>query len=123
MIILPTRLFYQLKLDKVQMTRSGTIQAAVTVTNAGDRAGEETVQMYIQDLYCSVVRPVKELKGYQKILLNPGESREVIFTIQEDDLKYYTADMSYQAEAGEFTVYVGSSSKDVQAATFELRFG
>jgi beta-glucosidase len=116
-----TRFSYSdLKLDREQMTRAEAIRASVTVTNTGDRTGEETVQLYIQDLYGSTVRPVKELKGFQKITLNPGESREVVFTIREADLRYYTADMSYQAEPGEFTVYLGPNSRDVAEAGFTL---
>ncbi|MEH7503013.1 fibronectin type III-like domain-contianing protein [Neobacillus drentensis] len=79
------------------MTRMEEIKASVTVTNTGNRPGEEVVQLYIQDLYGSVVRPVNELKGFKKIFLNPGESERVTFTIKEEDLKYYTSDMNYKS--------------------------
>ncbi|MEH7418052.1 glycoside hydrolase family 3 N-terminal domain-containing protein [Neobacillus drentensis] len=107
-------------LDKNQMSRKEEIQASITIRNTGTMPGEEVVQLYIQDLYGSVVRPVKELKGYKKVHLHPGESKEVIFTITEEDLKYYTADMSYQAEEGEFKVYIGTNSKVVEEAFFKL---
>ncbi len=116
-----TRFDYSgLRLDREQMTRSEEIRVTVTVTNTGSRTGEETVQLYIQDLYGSAVRPVKELKGFQKITLGPGESREVLFTIREADLKYYTADAGFRAEEGEFAVYVGPNSRDVQEARLTL---
>jgi beta-glucosidase len=83
-------------------------------------SGEEVVQLYLQDLYGSVVRPVKELKGFKKIHLNPGESEKVTFSITEEDLKYYTTGMSYKAEEGEFKVYIGTNSKEVKEAAFDF---
>jgi beta-glucosidase len=112
--------YSEIKLDKNQMTKEDSIKASVIVTNTGSTSGEEVVQLYIQDLYGSVVRPVKELKGFKKIYLNPNESTKVTFTITEEDLKYYTADMSYRAEEGEFKVYIGTNSKDLKEAAFEL---
>jgi beta-glucosidase len=112
--------YSEVTLDKNQMTRMGEIQASITVTNTGTIPGKEVVQLYIQDLYGSVVRPVKELKRFKKISLIPGESKKVVFTITEEDLKYYTADMSYQAEGGEFRVYIGTNSRVVEEASFEL---
>ena len=78
------------------------------------------VQLYIQDLVGSVVRPVKELKGFEKIALKPGQSQEVIFTISSDDLAFYTRDMSFKAEAGDFRLFIGTSSEDLQAVGFAL---
>lgn len=112
--------YSEIELDKNQMTRMEEIKASVTVTNTGNRPGEEVVQFYIQDLYGSVVRPVKELKGFKKIFLNPGESERVTFTITEEDLKYYTSDMNYKSEEGEFKVYIGTNSKELEEAAFEL---
>ncbi|KPV40925.1 glycoside hydrolase [Alicyclobacillus ferrooxydans] len=112
--------YSDIQLDKHKITQSETLCAKVTVTNTGVCAGEEVVQLYIQDLYGSVVRPVKELKGFKKIHLNPGESREVTFCITEQDLRYFNADRTYTAEPGAFKVYIGSSSKHVQESEFEL---
>ena len=96
------------------------LTASVTVTNSGERFGEEVVQLYIQDMVGSVVRPVKELKGFEKIGLKPGQSQKVTFTIGVDDLAFYTRDMSFKAESGEFRLFVGSSSEDLQAVNFKL---
>jgi beta-glucosidase len=112
--------YSEIEMDKIQMTKTEKIKASVQVTNTGSRAGEEVVQLYIQDLYGSVVRPIKELKGFKKIYLNPGESETVTFTITEEDLKYYTSDMRYKAEEGEFKMYIGPNSNEVKEALFEL---
>ena len=97
-----------------------SLTASVTVTNSGKRFGEEVVQLYIQDMVGSVVRPVKELKGFEKIALKPGQSQEVTFTVSSDDLAFYTRDMSYKAEAGDFRLFIGTSSEDLQALEFKL---
>ncbi|AOB33534.1 beta-D-glucoside glucohydrolase [Bordetella sp. H567] len=103
------------------MTRGGTVQASVTVTNTGDRDGATVVQLYIQDPVASVSRPVKELKHFQKVMLKAGESRKVAFTIDEDDLAFYNAQLHYGAEPGLFKVYVGLDSQDVKQASFTLK--
>src|SRR5260221_1462151 len=90
------------------------------LTNRGDRPGEEVVQLYIRDLVGSVTRPVKELKGFQKILLKPGEAKEVVFTLQPKDLSFYRKNMSFGPEPGMFQVFVGGNSRDVKTAGFEL---
>ncbi|MCF0172974.1 MAG: beta-glucosidase BglX, partial [Bacteroidales bacterium] len=97
-------------LSENQMNINGTITASVTVTNCGQVAGKEVVQMYIQDIVGSSTRPVRELKGFEKISLEPGESRRIDFTISADLLKYYDFEMSYVAEPGEFKVYIGGDS-------------
>jgi beta-glucosidase len=100
---------------------SGKVKASIQVTNAGDYDGYEVVQMYIQDVYGSVTRPVKELKGFQKIFLKKGENKTVNFTIGINDLKFYNNNLVYAAEAGAFRVFIGTNSKDVQeAAEFTL---
>ena len=78
------------------------------------------VQLYIQDMVGSAVRPVKELKGFDKIALKAGQSQVVSFTINADDLAFYTRDMSFKAEAGDFKLFIGASSEDLQAVDFEL---
>lgn len=87
-------------LSQSQMNASETITANVTITNTGMIQGEETVQLYIQDLHGSVVRPVKELKGFQKVILAAGEAQEIRFTIAEADLAFWDSDRKYEAEPG-----------------------
>ena len=85
------------------------------------RDGEEVVQLYVRDIAGSVTRPLKELKGFRKILLKAGESKEVEFTIGMEELSFYRADMSYGPEPGKFIVFVGGNSRDVKQAEFILR--
>lgn len=94
------------------------LEAEIEICNGSDRSGYEVIQLYIRDLVGSVVRPVKELRGFQKIHLQAGEHRKVYFRITEDMLKFYTKDMTYEAEEGRFEVYIGSSSEDVLTASF-----
>ena len=96
----------------------GSITAKVTVRNTGTREGTETVQLYIRDLVGSVTRPVKQLKGFERVTLAPGESREVSFTINAETLSFYRADMSFGPEAGDFRLFIGGSSATDNAATF-----
>jgi beta-glucosidase len=91
-----------------------TFEVSFTLTNTGDRAGKEVVQLYIRDEVSSVTRPVMELKGFRKILLEPGESQEVNFTITPDLLQFYGINMKRVVEPGWFTIMVGSSSADIQ---------
>ncbi|WP_434547569.1 beta-glucosidase BglX, partial [Parapedobacter pyrenivorans] len=103
----------ELMLSTDTLQRSGKMQVSVEVSNTGEYAGEEVVQLYIRDLVGSVTRPVKELKGFQKIQLAPGQSKRVVFDLIEEDLKFYNADLEHVAEAGEFIVFVGTNSRDV----------
>ena len=103
------------------MERGGEMHVSVTVKNAGKRAGVEVAQLYIRDLVGSMTRPIKELKGFQRIALEPGESQDVVFVLTEKDLAFYTARGQWEAEAGEFEVFVGGSSEDVQSARFKLK--
>jgi beta-glucosidase len=96
------------------------LTATVTVTNTGKYDGRETVQLYIRDLVGSVVRPVKELKGFSQILLKAGESRRVSFTLGAEDLRFYNEKLDYIYEPGEFRLYIGGSSSDVKEAKFTL---
>ena len=90
------------------------LTVTATVTNTGKVAGEEVVQLYVRDLVGSVTRPVKELKGFQKIMLQPGESRELKFVLTERDLSFYRKDMTFGVEPGEYEVMVGGSSEAVK---------
>jgi beta-glucosidase len=111
--------------DTVKLSQSAfragqSITASIMVTNTGDVAGEETVQLYLRDLEASVTRPVKELKGFQKIFLKAGESKKVQFTISVNDLKFYNSDLKYVAEPGDFKLFIGGNSRDVKEAGFRL---
>ena len=110
-----------LTLSAPTMARGGKVEASVTVANTGERAGETVVQLYIQDVAASVVRPVKELKDFRKLMLQPGEKKEVRFTIGEDKLKFYNAKLQHVAEAGQFNVQVGLDSENVKSQSFELK--
>jgi len=91
-----------------------TIQASVTVTNSGNYDGAEVVQLYIRDLVGTITRPVKELKGFQKVMLKKGESKKVTFDITPENLKFYNGDLKYDWEAGEFDIMIGTNSEDVK---------
>lgn len=107
-------------LDRTSLSMNGSVTAKVTLTNTGNRDGAEVVQLYIRDVVGSSTRPVKELKGFQKIFLKAGESREVSFKITPDLLKYYNYDLQYVAEPGTFDLMIGTDSRDVKTATFTL---
>lgn len=108
-------------LSQPELTEGQTITVRCRVTNSGSRDGEEVVQLYVQDLVGSVTRPVKELKGFQKVMLKAGETKEISFTLTTDELKFYRADMSYGFEPGAFKVFVGGNSRDVKEAKFEVK--
>ncbi|WP_321515589.1 beta-glucosidase BglX [Marinifilum fragile] len=108
------------ELDKATMGANNQIIAKVKVSNTGKYDGEEVVQLYIQDLVGSVTRPVKELKGFKKVFIPKGESVEVEFTITAEDLAFYRKDMSYGVEKGDFKVFIGTSSQEVQESQFTL---
>lgn len=108
------------KLDKTSIGDGGEIHVTCAVSNTGKTEGVETVQLYIRDLVGSVTRPVKELKGFQKIKLAAGETKDVSFTITLADLSFYKRDMSFGTEPGKFDVYVGGNSRDTKQANFVL---
>ncbi len=99
------------KLSSETLTRNGSIQASITVTNSGTKDGHEVVQLYIHDKVGSVTRPVKELKGFEKIFLKKGESKIVSFSISVEDLKFYNNEMVYNVEPGEFEIAIAPSSE------------
>lgn len=103
-------------LNKTSLKGNETLSAKIKVTNTGKVAGEEVVQLYISDPVATVSRAVKELKGFQKIRLNPGDTKELEFKISTDDLKFYNSDLKYDWEPGEFVVQIGTNSQDVKQA-------
>lgn len=110
-----------LTLSKKEITAADQMQVSVTMSNTGQTTGIETVQLYIRDMVGSATRPVKELKGFQRIELRPGESKTVTFTISVKDLAFYTAAGKWEAEPGAFKVFVGGDSVKVMEADFLLR--
>ncbi|MBJ2177123.1 MULTISPECIES: beta-glucosidase BglX [Pseudomonas] len=107
-------------LSSTTLNKSGKLDASVTVKNTGKVDGETVVQLYIQDVAGSMIRPIKELKNFQKVMLKAGEERTLHFTITEEDLKFYNTQLKFAAEPGEFNVQIGLDSQDVQQQTFEL---
>ena len=108
----------EMKLSAETLPKGGSITVTVPVKNTGNYDGTEIVQLYIHDQYADIARPVKELKDFRRIALKKGESQDVTFTLTEDDLKYYNADLVYKYDAGAFQVMTGPNSRDVQSATF-----
>ena len=94
------------------------LTARVTVTNTGDREGAEVVQMYLRDLVGSVTRPVKQLKGFERITLKPGESKEVVFTICREGISFWRQDMTWGPESGDFNIFIGGASDCTKNASF-----
>jgi beta-glucosidase len=116
-----TRFTYgRLTLSASRIREGESIRVGIEVQNTGDRAGEETVQLYVQDEFGSVTRPVKELKGFRKILLAPGEKRNVEFMLSTKDLAFTTLEMSHRVEPGTFKVFAGGNSRDVITSSFEI---
>lgn len=112
--------YNHLRMSKNKMTRDEKIVASVDVTNTGDYDGDEIVQLYIRDLVGSVARPVMELKGFERIHLKKGETKTVIFTIDEELLRFYNSELQFVSEPGEFQLMVGPNSRDVQTLLFSL---
>jgi len=113
--------YSDIHLSSTEMSADGKLTATVTVTNPGSRDGAEVVQLYIRDLVGSVTRPVKELKGFEKIFLKAGESRKVSFSITPELLKFYNYDLQFVCEPGDFDVMIGGNSRDVKKARFLLK--
>ena len=109
------------KLSAPTLSRDGSVTASVEVTNTGKREGATVLQMYIQDVTASLSRPVKELKGFDKITLKPGETQTVSFPIDINALKFWNQQMKYDAEPGKFNVFIGTDSARVKQAQFELQ--
>lgn len=108
--------YSDLQLSATEMSPTGSVEASVTVTNTGNVDATEIVQLYIRDLVASVSRPVKELKGFERITLKAGESKNVTFTITPEMLKFYNYDLKYVLEPGDFSIMVGPNSRDLKTA-------
>ena len=107
-------------LSRTTIGPAETLEVKVTVQNTGSTDGEEVAQLYIRDMVGSISRPVQELKGFQKIMLKRGESKTLTFRLTPDDLKFYNNDLKFAAEPGDFQVFVGGNSRDVQTTAFKL---
>jgi len=113
--------YKNLKLSDSSLTADDELKVSVDVTNSGNYDGAEVVQLYLRDMVGSVTRPVKELKGFQKIFLKKGETRTVEFTLTETDLRFYNSDLKLVSEPGDFRVFVGTSSANTLEASFALK--
>lgn len=107
-------------LSSTTLAKAGEIKASVTVKNTGKVAGATVVQLYTQDVTASLSRPVKELKGFEKVFLQPGEEKRVTFTLREKDLRFFDNQLKWASEAGKFNVFIGLDSVNVQASSFLL---
>lgn len=107
-------------LSSTTLNKTGKLDASVMLKNTGKRDGETVVQLYIQDVTGSMIRPLKELKNFQKVMLKAGEQKVVHFTITEDDLKFFNTQLKYAAEPGKFNVQIGLDSENVTQQSFEL---
>jgi beta-glucosidase len=113
--------YSDIQLNKSSFKSGETLTATVTVTNNGNYDGEEVVQLYTRDIAGSVVRPVKELKAFQKIKLKKGESKQVQFKLTANDLRFYNDQLQYIYEPGEFHLFIGGNSRDAKRVKFELK--
>ena len=110
----------ELRLDRDQISMNDSLVASVIVRNTGEFGGQEVVQLYIRDRVGSLTRPVKELKGFQKISLEAGESREISFSLSEKDLRFINGKLEYMAEAGAFEIFIGTDSETGNKTVFTL---
>ena len=113
--------YSDIRLSSKDLTEKGELKASVTVKNTGEKEGEEVVQCYIRDLIGSVTRPVKELKGFEKINLKAGESKTVTFTIKPDMLAFHRLDMTFGTEPGDYSLFIGGNSRDLKQTSFSLK--
>jgi beta-glucosidase len=113
--------YSDITLDKTEMGTNETLTAKVRVTNTGQRDGEEIVQLYIHDLVGSVSRPVKELKGYKKVMIPAGKPVDITFTLSSEDLAFWRSDMTFGTEPGDFELFIGKNSRDLLMKKFCLK--
>ena len=108
-------------LSASEMPMAGSVDVTVKVSNVGSRDGDETVQLYIHDIYATSTRPVKELRGFKKVHIPAGQSVDVTFTLTAEDLKYYNHELEYVCEPGEFDIMVGPNSRDLQSVLLTVK--
>ena len=113
--------YSEVKLDKEEICMGESLQVSITVKNTGRRRGTETVQLYVTDKVGSAARPMRQLKGFTKLTLEPGESKDAVFTLTSEDLRFYTRSMEYKAEPGDFIVWAGADSRTKNGKQFKLR--
>jgi beta-glucosidase len=113
--------YKNMQIDKALITKKDKLTVTVNLSNTGHYDGEEIVQLYIRDIAASIVRPVKELKGFEKIFLKAGETKTVRFTLTAADLSFFDAEGNVKLEPGQFTVFVGGNSNELQQLPFELK--
>lgn len=109
-----------LEVETPQVSLDGTLVVTAKVTNTGDRAGDEIVQLYVQDIVGQVTRPVKELKGFKRVSLKPGEQQQVRFEVPARNLGFYGLDMTFMVEPGAFKVWVGPNAYEGMEASFSI---
>lgn len=109
--------YSDINLSKKQLKGEEKLTASVTITNSGKVAGEEVVQLYIQDPAASISRPVKELKNFKKVMLQPGEKKDISFEISTSDLKFFNSSLKHVWEPGDFNIFIGTNSRDVKSAS------
>ena len=102
------------------MKKGDTLKVTAKLSNTGNFDGSEVVQLYIRDLVGSVTRPVRELKGFQKVMLKKGESKNITFDIAEEDLKFYNSQLDFVSEPGKFEIFIGGNSNANLSTSFEL---
>ncbi len=112
--------YSDLQLNTKSVKAGQSITATIKLSNTGSRDGTETVQLYLRDLVGSIVRPVKQLKGFQQVLLKAGESKTITFKITVDDLKFYNEKLQWIAEPGDFKIFIGANSRELSEAAFKL---
>lgn len=113
--------YSDIKLDNNKLQKDGKITATITVKNTGNYDGAEVVQLYTRDMVGSITRPVKELKAFQKITLKAGESKDVVFEVTEEMLRFWNAKNQFVSEAGDFLLFIGTNSRDVKSMDFTLQ--